>query len=276
MEPCSHHGKTPPCADLIIKHKIPEVVVGTLDPHDKVAGKGIKKLQDSGATVLVGVLENECKKHHKRFLTYQQKKRPYILLKWAETNDGFIAPDKNIRSKNPEPFWITNSISKQKAHQLRSQEQAILVGTNTVLEDNPKLDVRHWKGISPTRIILDKDLKTPLNYHVLDGSTKTIILTEVKTPKKSLENTVCEVINFSENIAQQVCNLLYKHNILSVLIEGGTKTLQTFIDANLWDQATVFTGATNFKKGIKAPEFKGNLVRTETLKKDILKTYTND
>ena len=139
LEPCSHFGKTPPCADLIVKHKIPRVVIGLLDPHDKVAGKGVKKLMDAGCEVTVGVLEKECREHHKRFLTFQEKKRPFIILKWAETADGFIAPEKTLRSQNKEPYWITNTYSRQLVHKWRTEEQAILVGTNTVLDDNPKL-----------------------------------------------------------------------------------------------------------------------------------------
>ncbi len=276
LEPCSHYGKTPPCADLIVKHQIPQVVIGTLDPHDKVAGKGVKKLKDAGCNVLVGILENECKKHHQRFLTFQQKKRPYIVLKWAATKDGFIAPEKEKRKENPEPFWITNTLSKQRVHQWRSQEQAILIGTNTALEDNPKLDVRHWKGISPIRIVLDKDLKIPKEYHIYDTSVQTIIITDIKNTKENFPNISYEGIDFTTDIATQICSVLHKRNIVSVFIEGGSKTLQTFIDANLWDKARVFTGQSTFTKGLKAPRLLGKLASTEFLKKDILNTYIND
>ena len=137
LEPCSHHGKTPPCVDLIVKQKIPKVIIGVLDPHDKVAGKGVKRLKDAGCMVTVGVLAKECEAHHRRFLTFHKKQRPYIILKWAETKDGFIAPEKNKRSREAQPYWISNKYARQLVHKWRSQEQAILVGTNTVLHDNP-------------------------------------------------------------------------------------------------------------------------------------------
>ena len=276
LEPCSHIGKTPPCADLIIQHRIPKVVIGIKDPHKKVAGNGIKKLKNAGCTVIVGVLEEECREHHKRFLTFHEKKRPYIVLKWAETMDGFIAPDRDKRKNHPEPVWITNDHSRQIVHQWRSQEQAILVGTNTVLQDNPKLDVRHWKGKSPIRLIMDKTLKIDGNYHVLDGSIKTIVLTEVEDHKRYRDGIDYEVMDFSKNIAQQVCDVLYNRYILSAMVEGGTQTLQTFIDADLWDEARIFIGNTTFGKGVKAPCLSGKLMASTKLEDDTLNTFRND
>lgn len=276
LEPCSHHGKTPPCSDLIIKHKIPEVVIGIKDPHDKVAGKGIKKLEAAGCKVTVSVLEKECREHHKRFLCFQEKKRPYIILKWAQTKDGFIAPDLSKRKDSPEPFWITNRQSRQLVHKWRTEEQAILVGTTTVLQDNPKLDARTWKGKNPIRVIIDKDLKTPKNYHILDGNITTIILTNVVDKKQYIKGVDYITIDFKKNIALQICEALYLKNITSIIIEGGCKTLQTFIDANVWDEARVFTGATHFKSGIKAPEFSGTLKSSNNIAKDTLNLYTND
>lgn len=276
LEPCSHYGKTPPCADLIIKHNIPNVVIGLKDPHEKVAGNGIKKLKNAGCNVTVGVLEKECREHHKRFLCFYEKKRPYIILKWAETNDGFIAPLQEKRNTTPEPFWITNKSSRQLVHQWRSEEQGILVGTNTVLEDNPKLDVRNWYGTPPTRIVLDKNLKVDTDKNVLDTSVKTIILTKKNTHKKQLEGVIFEEIDFSKSLATEICKALHKHNILSVIIEGGSKTLQTFIDAKLWDETRVFTGVSTFKGGITAPIFKGILKTTTNIKTDTLKIYYND
>ena len=152
LEPCSHYGKTPPCADLIAAHKIPQVVIGLKDPHSKVAGKGIEKLEQSGCEVTVGILEEACRWHLKRFLSFHERNRPYIILKWAESKDGFIAPEANKRNSEPEPFWITNTYSQQLVHKWRSEEQAILVGTNTVLEDNPKLTSRNWTGKNPIRV----------------------------------------------------------------------------------------------------------------------------
>ncbi len=188
LEPCSHFGKTPPCADFIVANKIPRVVVGVKDPHEKVAGMGIQKLRDAGCEVEVGVLEEECREHHKRFLTFHEKKRPYIILKWAESSDGFLAPDKSEREANPEPYWITNKKSRQLVHQWRSEEHAILVGTNTVLEDNPKLNVRDWAGNSPIRIVVDRDLRIPSNNNIYDGSVSTLVLTAKKNFQMQKKN----------------------------------------------------------------------------------------
>lgn len=276
LEPCSHFGKTPPCADLIIEHEIPFVVVGVLDPHEKVAGQGIEKLRKSGVEVITGILEAECREHHKRFLTFHEKKRPYIILKWAQTADGFIAPDKEKRKENPEPFWISNAYSRQLTHKWRSEEQAILVGTNTVLEDNPKLDVRQWTGKNPIRVLLDRNLRVEGDYQVSDGSVPTLILTEVEEASRYRKGVDYRVLDFSKDVCFETCSILHEHKILSVLIEGGARTLQTFIDAGLWDEARVFTGISYFKKGIKAPTLSGKLIASKNNGTDSLKTYYND
>ena len=260
LEPCSHFGKTPPCSDLIIKHQIPNVVIGCIDDNEKVAGRGIKKLRDAGCNVIVGVLESACKAHHKRFFTFHNKKRPYIILKWAETTDGFIAPKTKNEKK---PVWITNAFSRQLVHKWRTEEQAILVGTHTVLEDNPSLTSRDWVGENPLRLVIDKDEKLSKNSAVFDELAKTIVITNNK-------------VNFSKDVAQQICGFLFKKEITSVIIEGGAKTLQTFIDENLWDEARVFTGQAAFKDGIKAPEFSGKLISEEKIVADVLKIYKND
>ncbi len=276
LEPCSHYGKTPPCADLIIKHNIPEVVIGIKDPHDKVAGKGIEKLKASGCKVTVGVLENECRNHLKRFLTFQEQKRPYILLKWAETADGFIAPDPKIRKTSPEPFWISNPYSKQLVHQWRSKEQAILVGTKTVLEDNPKLNTRDWAGKNPIRVVLDKNLTIDSSFIVMDRSITTLVLTQVKDESKYIHGIDYEVIDFAKPVAAQICKVLYKHSITSVLVEGGSKTLQTFIDEGLWDEARIFKTQKVFKAGVVAPNIHGKLLKEELILSDSLSIYTHD
>ncbi|GAA3625451.1 bifunctional diaminohydroxyphosphoribosylaminopyrimidine deaminase/5-amino-6-(5-phosphoribosylamino)uracil reductase RibD [Flavivirga jejuensis] len=276
LEPCSHFGKTPPCSDLIIRHKIPNVVIGCVDDNIKVAGKGIKKLREAGCHVNVGVLESACKAHHKRFFTYHNKKRPYIILKWAETNDGFIAPKNR---KEQKPVWITNKYSRQLVHKWRSEEQAILVGTNTVLQDNPSLTVRDWKGTHPIRIVLDSTLKLNKKASVFNNEAKTIILSEkIKDQELKQHNSNLEFIdwNSKQNIAKQICDVLYKNDINSVIIEGGQKTLQTFINANLWDEARVFTGNIEFNEGTKAPIFLGKLISEEKIITDILKIYKND
>jgi diaminohydroxyphosphoribosylaminopyrimidine deaminase/5-amino-6-(5-phosphoribosylamino)uracil reductase len=294
LEPCSHFGKTPPCSDLIIKHQIPNLVIGCVDDHEKVAGKGIEKLRNAGCNVTVGVLETECKEHHKRFFTFHNKKRPYIILKWAETSDGFIAPERhyeqnevnslsterlpkqiNSPRKDAKPVWITNEISRQLVHKWRAEEQAILVGTNTVLQDNPSLTTRDWVGENPIRVILDGSLKLSKKYNVFNNEAKTIIITD-KEISSTKENIYEEVVFYEANLAHETCNILYEHQINSIIIEGGSKTLQTFIDENIWDEARVFTGNSSFIKGTKAPKFSGRLIYEEKIITDILKIYKND
>ena len=211
LEPCSHFGKTPPCADLLVKHQFKNVVIGCVDTNSLVAGKGIARLQKAGIHVIVGVLEDECKAHHKRFFTVQNKKRPYIVLKWAETQNKFIAP---LEKKSQSPVWISNKYSKQLAHKLRVKEHAILVGTNTVLADNPKLNVRSWTGNHPTRIILDAKLRIPKDLNVFDESVKTIIITNKRfKTQDSRQNVIFETIDFQKNVAFQICEVLQTHKL---------------------------------------------------------------
>ncbi|MBT6377943.1 MAG: bifunctional diaminohydroxyphosphoribosylaminopyrimidine deaminase/5-amino-6-(5-phosphoribosylamino)uracil reductase RibD [Flavobacterium sp.] len=271
LEPCSHFGKTPPCADLIIKSEIKKVVIGCIDSNILVAGKGVERLQNAGCEVIVGVLEKECRAHHKRFFTFQTQKRPFIILKWAQTLDAFIAPNKRAIQA---PVWITKEVSRQLVHKWRSEEQAILVGTTTVLDDNPGLDVRYWNGENPVRIVIDRELKIPTNLKVYDGSVKTIFINERNTSVKGA--IFFEKINFSKPIAIQICEVLFKHNIQSLIVEGGTKTIQTFIDENLWDEARVFSGEVHFNNGVNAPTLDVIPTNEENIKGDILKTYLND
>ncbi|WP_282069821.1 bifunctional diaminohydroxyphosphoribosylaminopyrimidine deaminase/5-amino-6-(5-phosphoribosylamino)uracil reductase RibD [Olleya namhaensis] len=252
LEPCSHYGKTPPCSDLIIHHQIPNIVIGCVDDNPEVAGKGIKKLMEAGRNVRVGVLEAECKAHHKRFFTFHNKKRPYIILKWAQSIDGFIAPKTKDEQK---PVWITNTYSRQLVHKWRAEEQAILVGTNTVIKDNPTLNVRDWTGQNPVRIVLDRNNLLSDQYAIF--------------------NTDAETITFKDHTIKAICDHLHKENINSIIIEGGSKTLQLFIDANLWDEARVFSGKIKFKDGIKAPKFDGQLIKDTTILDDTLNIYTN-
>ncbi len=293
LEPCSHFGKTPPCSNLIIEHKIPNVVIGCIDDNPEVAGKGIKKLRDSGCQVTVGILEDECKQHHKRFFTFHNKKRPYIILKWAETTDGYIAPEHRNETR---PVWITNEISRQLVHKWRTEEQAILVGTNTVLQDNPSLTVRHWTGQNPIRVVLDRALKLSKNLNVFNNEAETLVISEKLEAGSTKHEDSChserseesqilknknwnlEFINWNLNnsIAQQICTILYNQNINSIIIEGGAKTLQTFIDENLWDEARVFTGKMEFKKGVKAPHFSRKQISEEKIIDDVLKIYNNN
>lgn len=271
LEPCSHFGKTPPCCDLIIQNQIPNVVIGTVDPNEKVAGKGIKKLIEAGINVTVGVLEDECNELNKRFFTFHQKKRPYIILKWAKSQDGFIAPKEKLENK---PVWITNVYSRQLVHKWRSEEQAILVGTQTVIDDNPKLDVRDWNGQNPVRIIIDQNNRIPIKSHILDNQIKTIILCK-SASNVDKENCIFEVIDFEQNIANQVVNVLFRHQIQSVIIEGGRQTLQTFIDEGIWDEARIFIGKVSFLSGTKAPILEKKQSEKLSIGDDELIIYNN-
>lgn len=294
LEPCAHFGKTPPCVDAIVKFQIPKIVIGTVDTHSKVAGKGIKILKSSGCEVIVGVLEDECKEHHKRFFTFHNKKRPYIILKWAETADGFIAP---ITKREQKPVWITNEISRQVVHKWRAEEQAILVGTNTITEDNPSLTVRDWVGNNPVRIVLDRQLKLLKDHSIFDNSTETILISttdkvvdsknEARKWNPNWDNPQIEAVDSqnwqldfidwtqSHRIAEQICKVLHKRHINSVIIEGGRQTLQTFIDENLWDETRVFIGNSKFNDGVESPKFSGQLISEEKILDDTLKIYIN-
>ena len=240
LEPCSHFGKTPPCTNEIIKNKIPKVVIGTLDPNPKVCGNGVKELEKAGIKVSIGVLEKQCKNHHKRFLTYVNKKRPYIILKWAETDDGFIAPETK---KELKPVWISNKHSRQLVHKWRTAEQSILVGSNTIRQDNPKLTARNSTGRNPSIIIINRKNDLDKNQDVFKSKADKIIITE-------------KLIDFNKPIAIQISNILYKKKINSVIIEGGLKTLTTFIQENIWDEARIFKSPVKFEKGVRAPIIK--------------------
>ncbi|WP_299678903.1 bifunctional diaminohydroxyphosphoribosylaminopyrimidine deaminase/5-amino-6-(5-phosphoribosylamino)uracil reductase RibD [uncultured Dokdonia sp.] len=254
LEPCSHYGKTPPCADLVVASGIKKVVIGTTDPFAKVAGNGIKKLMEAGIDVTVGILESECYEVNKRFFTYHEKKRPYILLKWAETLDGYIAPAQRDKTA---PVWITNLYSRQLVHKWRSEEQAILVGANTVLADNPSLTTRDWYGTSPLRVVLNERNELPKDASIFNDQAETIVI--------------------ASQDPNEVIEILYKKGIQSIIIEGGAKTLQHFIDAGIWDEARVFTGKTTFENGMKAPVFHTQhyTATTQDIKGDILTTYKN-
>tara|TARA_R110002073_G_scaffold40547_5_gene115074 strand:- start:185581 stop:186618 length:1038 start_codon:yes stop_codon:yes gene_type:complete len=274
LEPCNHFGKTPPCSDLIIESAIPNVVIGCVDPFEKVAGKGIQKLSDHGCNVIVGVLEEACLAANKRFFTFHTRKRPYIILKWAETKDGFIDVDREVQAiENAKPNWITTENSRRLVHKWRSEEDAILVGTTTVINDNPKLTIRDWKGNNPVRVILDRTLRIPKSYHIYNGEVKTLIITEMKVPSE--HNILFEQIDFSKALGQQICAILYKHKLQSVLVEGGRQTLDTFIDTNLWDEARVFIGDVVFIKGLKAPVVSGDVMSLESIETDLLKFVKN-
>lgn len=272
LEPCSHFGKTPPCADLILKYKIPNVVIGTVDPNSKVAGKGIQKLKDSGVNVTFGILEKEGNELNKRFFTFHRKNRPYIILKWAESADGFISPKNKTEQK---PVWISNEYSRQLVHKWRSEEQAILVGTQTIIDDNPSLTVRDWVGKNPIRVVIDKENAIDLSSNVFDNKAKTIVFSNKEVTSNSDKIQTIK-IDFDTNSTQEIVKKLYNNNIQSIIIEGGRKTLQSFIDTNLWDEARVFIGEINLKEGTKALELNRKINLKVVLKKDTLLLYRND
>ncbi len=274
LEPCSHYGKTPPCCDLIIAQQIPNIVVGTVDPHVKVAGNGIKKLREAGKNVTVGILENECRESNRRFFTFHEKKRPYIILKWAQSADGFLAPHRNPED-DKKPVWITNPYSRQLVHKWRSEEAAILVGTQTAINDNPQLDVRTWTGTSPVRIVLDRTNRIPDNYNVKNQKIKTIVLTEC-SDLPNLENLLYEQVAFDADLPQSVCGVMHRHGLLSVIVEGGYKTLQGFIEYGLWDEARIFKGTAVFGQGTPAPVVSGSIMQRNMIVNDellILRNY---
>jgi len=240
LEPCSHFGKTPPCADLIIEKQIPKVVISNLDSNPEVGGKGVERLQNAGIEVITGILENKGRFLNRRFFTYIEKKRPYIILKWAESLDGFMY--------NETDRWITNEAMRNLVHKWRSEEPAIMVGTNTVLIDNPQLNVRGWFGKNPLRITIDKNQKLPRNLHFFDNSQ----------PAKIYDTT-----DLSEILSD-----LHSQKIQSLIVEGGAKLLKNFIEKNLWDEARILTGNKRLLSGLKAPKIQGEEIFYSEIESD--------
>ncbi len=272
LEPCNHFGKTPPCSNLITANNIPKVVIGCIDTYSEVAGAGIEHLKQNGVNVIVNFLEKEARELNKRFFTFHEKLRPYIILKWAETNDGFMDQTRVQGQKGIN--WITQPETQQLTHKWRSEEAAILVGTNTVINDNPNLTCRAISGKNPTRIVIDKTLKIEDSSNILNHSSDTIIFNESVT--KEEENLTFIKINFNDNVLPQILSELYKKNIQSVIIEGGPTTLQHFIDANIWDEARILRGISNFNKGVKGPLIHTKIKEQFTFGKDTVTIYAND
>ncbi len=261
LEPCSHFGKTPPCADLIIKNEIPKVVIGCRDPFKEVDGKGIDKLIAAGVNVVLGLLEDECKDLNKRFFTFHTKHRPYTILKWAQTADGIIAaplnpPQGGTLDSDKSRLLISNKYSNRLVHKWRSEEAAILVGTNTALLDNPSLTTRLWAGPSPVRLVLDMNLRLPSTLKIFNQEVRTIIFNSIKQDEDG--NLKYLLLNKDDNVIHQMMKALCQLNIQSVLVEGGARLLQSFIDEGLWDEARVITGSATYnnvaqRKGLHAP-----------------------
>ncbi|MCH6199633.1 bifunctional diaminohydroxyphosphoribosylaminopyrimidine deaminase/5-amino-6-(5-phosphoribosylamino)uracil reductase RibD [Aquiflexum sp. LQ15W] len=264
LEPCAHWGKTPPCANLLVEKKVKKVVIGAMDSNPLVGGKGIQILKEAGIEVVTGILEKEVREQNKRFFTFIEKKRPFVILKWAQTRDGFVARE-NFDSK-----WISNAYSRQLVHKWRSEEDAILVGTSTAKYDNPQLNVRDWEGRNPVRIVLDRTLILDSNLHLFDGMQKTICYNEAKS--ESSENLEWVKLSSGFGIGE-VLEDLYQRKIQSLIVEGGAQVLKSFIQNELWDEARVFTGQVQFGKGIPAPLIKGKLLSESEIMGDRLAVW---
>lgn len=248
LEPCSHYGKTPPCADLIIEKQIPRIVIGCSDPFAKVAGRGIRKLRDAGREVIVGVLEAECRQLIRRFITFHTQQRPYITLKWAESADRYM----DILREGGTPAILSTPLTSMLVHKKRAEHSAILVGTRTAELDNPCLTVRHWYGRSPVRIVLDREQRLSPKLHLFDGSVPTLVFTE-KT-HEALPNTEFLPIDYGQDILPQIMAILHARGLQSLLVEGGSTLLQSFINAGLWDEIYVEESPVLLHSGVKSPE----------------------
>ena len=264
LEPCSHYGKTPPCAELIVRTGIPRVVVGCLDPFPEVSGRGVNRLREAGVEVITGVLEAECYALNKAFMTMQQLRRPYVTLKWAQSADGFI--DRLRTAADEPPVVLSSAETLRRVHQLRTEVKAILVGTRTALLDNPSLTVRHWVGASPLRVLLDRSLKVPTTHHLLDGSVPTLVFTEREAADRP--NLCYAKLDFSRPLAAQIMATLAARKIDSLLVEGGTQMLQSFIAEGLWDEARVETAPIRLGEGVPAPCLRQGLLQTAFTTRD--------
>ncbi len=259
LEPCSHYGKTPPCADRIISEAIPRVVVGCLDPFVKVSGRGVKKMQDAGIEVVVGVLESECRELNRRFITAQTENRPYIILKWAESADGFMDIERRAEQK---PAWFTGEIGKRLVHSWRSIEDAIIVGRNTAVMDNPSLTVREVEGRNPLRLVLDREGVLNEDLNLFDNQAETVVFSEVERERKCAKTVK---IDYSKDVIEQILAYLQSEGISSLIVEGGAVLLNSFVERGLWDEARIFTSVhpisyyynekslNNNERGVKAP-----------------------
>jgi diaminohydroxyphosphoribosylaminopyrimidine deaminase/5-amino-6-(5-phosphoribosylamino)uracil reductase len=272
LEPCSHFGKTPPCADFIIANSIPRVVIGTLDTSEKVSGDGLARLRNAGCEIITGVLEKECRRLNKRFFTFHEKKRPYITLKWAQSADGYL---DFLRSDNQKigPNWITGKPERVLVHKWRACEQAILVGAGTLRADDPKLNVREWKGNSPVRLILSSSGSVDQDSSVNEKSAEDIVFTH--NQDAIFANAKKVKLDYSVSSSLQIAEYLFNSGIQSLFIEGGAKVLNHFISAGIWDEAKIFTGGGYFRNGVKAPEISGALYSKTTFSKSTLEIYIN-
>ena len=268
LEPCAHHGKTPACADLIVSRKIPRVVIGSNDPNPKVAGKGIQKLLDAGIDVTTGVLKAEADFLNRRFLTFFTQHRPYVILKWAESADGFMAPNE------PKQLWLTNEYSKKLVHQWRAEEQAIMVGKKTVEIDDPELTVRLTEGKNPARVVIDRTLAIPPSKKIFAPNAPIIIYNQLEQYSDSKIHF--EKVDFDLPVLPQILQSLASKNIQSIIIEGGPNTLQRFIDLNLWDEARIFIAPVRLGDGKASPILAGDLRAEKQMGGDKLRVILNN
>ncbi len=268
LEPCAHHGKTPPCADLIIRHEIPKVIIGSPDPFEQVNGRGVRKLQEAGIEVEENVLREECDFLNRRFFTRISKHRPYIILKWAQTADQFFAPADHSRR------WVSSAPARMLTHRWRSEEDAVLVGKNTALIDDPRLNVRDWHGRNPKRIVADRNLELPPHLHLFDQTQETIVFNSLKTETiGSVKYLWLE--DFDRYLPQMISYQLYLMDVQSVIIEGGVKMLDLFIRAGLWDEARIFNSPQYWGEGIKAPLLKKAPTEESFVGPDKLQVFFN-
>jgi diaminohydroxyphosphoribosylaminopyrimidine deaminase/5-amino-6-(5-phosphoribosylamino)uracil reductase len=265
LEPCSHHGKTPPCADLIIAKKIPHVVIGSNDPNPLVAGNGIKKLKDAGVEVITGVLKTEADFLNRRFITFHTEKRPYLILKWGQSSDGFMALNE------PRQFWFTNSEAKKLMHKWRTEENGILVGRNTVAVDNCELTARLWQGTNPVRMVIDRHLALDNHFKIFNAEAQTLVFNEKENAV--IGNVHRIKIDFAAPVIPQILSELYRRQIQSVTVEGGPATLHEFISTGNWDEARVFTSAHILKEGKAAPKLNSSPAEEITIADNVLKIY---
>ncbi len=272
LEPCAHFGRTPPCSLLIINHKIPRVIIGCVDSFSEVSGKGIEMMRERGIEVVTGILECESRVINRRFFTFHEKRRPYVILKWAESADGFIDIERQPDSV-AQPTWITNEWARRYVHRQRSYEQAILIGTNTAIKDNPSLTLRDWAGNSPARIVIDRQLKLPETLRLFTGEERTIVLNEIRDGQQ--DNITYLKVNLRKDSVQNILTALHNKQLQSVIIEGGSTILNLFLKSGLWDEAFVFVGSKRFSAGVRAPKVSGDLHLKEEFGDSKLFVYRN-
>jgi diaminohydroxyphosphoribosylaminopyrimidine deaminase / 5-amino-6-(5-phosphoribosylamino)uracil reductase len=271
LEPCCHHGKTPPCTDRVIAEGIRKVVIGMTDPFADVSGKGIEQLKAAGIEVISGIMEDECRRLNHRFITFHEKHRPYVILKWARTLDGFI--DKERDTDEPQINWITDEKTRILVHKWRAEEKAVMIGGNTARKDNPRLTVRDWTGKNPLRVVIDDRGDLDKDLHVFNEEADTLYFAPAERKMGKRSQTI--VTDFNKAALPFIMKTLHERNIQSIIIEGGKQLLTSVIEAGLWDEARIFTGNLYFFKGVESPKISGGQYTIEQIGKDILTTIIN-